>query len=196
MCVCCVSRFDQAARRLVRLDAGQRAPRLPMPLLPMQPLSAFRFSASKQNFRQTRTPALPRPRQRHSSLGSLGIPLTPLIISMAKALDFLADDSAAASSSRRPAKAPRIAAAPASSSSALVAPAKNRRAALPQAQQAAADGDEDEDDDDEAVIASALHKHNVKAGVEVAKAASKIKGKGKAKSGETVGGGSFQSMGE
>ncbi|PWN26385.1 DEAD-domain-containing protein [Jaminaea rosea] len=85
---------------------------------------------------------------------------------MAKALDFLADD--AASTSRRPKRTRR-------------------------------DVEEEEDDDDEAeaqAIASALHKHNVKAGAQVAKAATaKAKGKGKQKSGETTGGGSFQSMG-
>lgn len=56
--------------------------------------------------------------------------------------------------------------------------------------------DDDDDDDDADVIAEALQKHNVKAGVNVVKQASKAKGKGKTQSGDNVGGGSFQSMGE
>lgn len=85
---------------------------------------------------------------------------------MAKALDFLADDTA--STSRRP--------------------KRTRREASP---------DDDDDEAEAQAIASALQKHNVKAGAQVAKAATKTaKGKGKQKSGETTGGGSFQSMGE
>lgn len=56
--------------------------------------------------------------------------------------------------------------------------------------------EDDDDDDDAEVIAEALQKHNVKAGVNVVKQASKAKGKGKTQSGDNVGGGSFQSMGE
>ena len=52
-----------------------------------------------------------------------------------------------------------------------------------------------EDDDDAAFIAAAAQKHNVKAGMQVAKQASKGKTKSPMASGIVSGGGSFQSMG-
>jgi len=52
-----------------------------------------------------------------------------------------------------------------------------------------------EDDDDAAFIAAAAQKHNVKAGMQVAKQASKGKTKSPIASGIVSGGGSFQSMG-
>ena len=54
-------------------------------------------------------------------------------------------------------------------------------------------GEKDGDDDDAAFIAAAAQKHNVKAGMQVAKQASKKKAK--VASGVVSGGGSFQSMG-
>lgn len=53
----------------------------------------------------------------------------------------------------------------------------------------------DDSDDDAAFIAAASQRHNVKAGTEVAKQATKGKGKAKTASGVVSGGGSFQSMG-
>lgn len=108
---------------------------------------------------------------------------------MAKALDFLAgsDDESlpgpSASRTRKPLKEQKNA----YSDSKVKEPS----------QPAGGNNEDDDDDDDDAdVIAEALQKHNVKAGVDVVKQASKAKGKGKLKSGDNVGGGSFQSMGE
>lgn len=106
---------------------------------------------------------------------------------MAKALDFLTGDIDAApgpsSARRKPLKEQKGA----YSDSRY----KEPRNGIP-----AQDNEDADDDDDAEVIAEAIQKHNVKAGVDVVKQASKAKGKGKLKSGDNVGGGSFQSMGE
>lgn len=116
--------------------------------------------------------------------------LVILLAAMAKALDFLSGSFDAPGPSKR-----RLDTATSSAKNSRGPQASQLDAFSSRSRQNAAKANlEDDDDDDEAeVIAAALQKHNVKAGAQVAKAAAKIKGK--AKSGETIGGSSFQSMG-
>lgn len=93
---------------------------------------------------------------------------------MAKELDFLASDDESGAGAGRP--APRVP---------KRAPAGTARSAPP------AGNDEE---DDAAFIAAASQRHNVRAGVDVAKKASKNK-QNKSVGGAVSGGGSFQSMG-
>lgn len=94
---------------------------------------------------------------------------------MAKALDFLSGDGPGPSRPKQHARAPREAV----------------RESNAQAKE-----EDDDDAEEEEAIAQALHKQNVKSGAQVVKAATKGKGKQSAKSKDTIGGGSFQSMGE
>lgn len=93
---------------------------------------------------------------------------------MAKELDFLASDDESGADAGVP--APRVP---------KRAPAGGARPAPPAG---------DEEEDDAAFIAAASQRHNVRAGVDVAKKASKSK-QNKSVGGAVSGGGSFQSMG-
>lgn len=102
---------------------------------------------------------------------------------MPRALDFLGDDGHLARPTPAPAPAPRSKKGKGGSG--------NNAIALN-----SGNNDDDDDREEEEAIAAALQKHNVKAGVRVVKnAAAKQGAKGKKSNADTLGGGSFQSMG-